>query len=58
MNNILFFLLVKSEYEITYDGEELIIHWAAKGYLDMVFKPHKSRLHVYDPDDPSGLASY
>ncbi len=22
----------------------------------MVFKPHKSRLHVYDPEDPRGLA--
>jgi hypothetical protein len=24
----------------------------------MVFKTHKSGLHVYDPDDPRGLASY
>ena len=24
----------------------------------MVFKPHKSRLHVSDPDDPRGLPSY
>ena len=24
----------------------------------MVFNPHKSGLHVYDPDDPRGLASY
>ncbi len=24
----------------------------------MVFKPHKSGLHVYDPDDPRGLASH
>jgi hypothetical protein len=24
----------------------------------MVFKPHKSGLHVYDPDSPRGLASY
>jgi hypothetical protein len=24
----------------------------------MVFKPHKSGLHVYDPDNPSELASY
>ena len=43
---------------ITYDGEDFIIHRAAKGYSDMVFKPHKSGLHVYDPDDPRGLASY
>jgi hypothetical protein len=50
--------LVKSEYDITYDGDAFIIHRAAKGYSDMVFKPHKSGLHVYDPDDPRGLASY
>jgi hypothetical protein len=24
----------------------------------MVFKPHKSGLHVYDPDDPRGPASH
>ncbi len=24
----------------------------------MVFKPHKSRLHLYDQDDPRGLASH
>jgi hypothetical protein len=24
----------------------------------MVFKPHKSGLHVYDPEDPRGLASH
>ena len=46
MTNI-FFSLVKSEYEITYDGEDFIIHRSEKGYLDMVFKPHKSGLHVY-----------
>jgi hypothetical protein len=50
--------LVKSEYDITYDGDAFIIHWAAKGYSDMVFKPHKSGLHVYDPDNPRGLASH
>ena len=58
MTSILSFLMVKSEYDITYDGDAFIIHWAAKGFLDMVFKPHKSGLHVYDPDDPRGLASY
>ena len=26
--------------------------------INMVFKPHKSRLHVYDLDNPRGLASY
>jgi hypothetical protein len=56
MTNILSFSLGKSEYDITYDGDAFIIHRAAKGYSDMVFKPHKSRLHVYDPDDPRGLA--
>ena len=42
----------------TYDGDAFIIHQAAKGFSDMVFKPHKSGLHVYDPDNPRGLASY
>ncbi len=58
MTNILSFSLFKSEYNITYDGDAFIIHWAAKGYSDMVFKPHKSGLHVYDPDNPRGLASH
>ena len=58
MTNILSFLSVKSGYKITSDREDFIIHRAPKGYLDMVFKHHKSRLHVYDPDDPKGLASY
>ena len=57
MTNIFSFSLVKSEYEITYYGEDFIIHQAAKSYSDMVFKPHKSGLHVYDPDDPRVLAS-
>ena len=46
MNNILSFSLVRKEYMITCDREDFIIHRAAKGYSDMVFKPHKSRLHV------------
>jgi hypothetical protein len=58
MTNILSFSLVKSEYDITYDRDAFIIHWAAKGYSDMVFKPHKSGLHVYDPDNPRGLVSH
>ena len=58
MTNILSFTLVKSEYDITYDGDAFIIHRAVKGYSDMVFKPHKSGLHVYHPDDPRGLASH
>ena len=58
MTNILSFSLVRSEYDVTYDGDSFIIHRAAKGFPDMVFKPHKSGLHVYDPNDPRGLASY
>jgi hypothetical protein len=58
MTNILSFSLVKSEYNITYDGDAFIIHQAAKGYSDMVFKPRKSGLHVYDLDNPRGLASH
>jgi hypothetical protein len=58
MTNILSFSLVKSEYDITYDGDAFIIHRAVKGYSDMVFKPHESRLHVYDPDDFRGLANH
>ncbi len=58
MTSILSFSLVKSEYDITYDGDAFIVHWVAKGYSDMVFKPHKSGLSVYDPDDPRGLASH
>ncbi len=54
MTNILSFSFVKS----TYDGDAFIIHRAVKGYSDMVFKPHKSGLHVYDLDDPRGLASH
>jgi len=50
--------LVKSEYDITYDGNEFIIHRAAKGFPDLVFKPHTSGLHVYDLEDARGLASY
>ncbi len=58
MTNILSFSLVKSEYDINYDGDAFIIHWAAKGYSDIVFKPHKCGLHVYDPDDPRGRYSF
>ncbi len=58
MTNILSFSLVKSEYHITYDRDAFIIHRAAKGYSDMVFKPHKCGLHVYDPDEPRGRYSF
>jgi hypothetical protein len=58
MTNILSFSLVKREYDIIYDGDAFIIDWAAKGYSDMVFKPHKCGLHVYDPYDPRGCHSF
>jgi len=58
MTNTLSFSLVKSEYDITYDGDAFIIHWAAMGFPYKVFKPHASGLHVYDPEDTRGLASY
>ncbi len=58
MTNILSFSLVKSEYDITYDGDAFIIHRAATGFSDMVFKLHKCGLHVYDPDDPRGCYSF
>ncbi len=58
MTNILSFSLVKSEYDITFDRDVFIIHWAAKGYSDMVFKPHKCGLHVYDLDNPRGCYSF
>ncbi len=58
ITNILSLSLVKHEYSISYDGEDFIIHQAKHGYADMVFKPHPSGLHVYDPDDPWGHESY
>ncbi len=58
ITNILSLSLVKREYSISYDGEDFIIHQAKHGYADMVFMPHPSGLHVHDPDDPWGHASY
>ncbi len=58
MTNILSLFRVKREYAVSCDGEDFIIHHAKHGYTDMVFKPHPSRLHVYDQDDPWGHASY
>ncbi len=58
ITNILSLSLVKREYSISYDREDFIIHQAKHGYADMVFKPHPSGLHAYDPDDPRGHASY
>ena len=58
MTNILSFARVKREYLITYEGDNFIIHWSSNGFPDMVFKPHPSGLHVYDPCDKRGLASF
>jgi hypothetical protein len=58
MTNILSSTQVKREYEVSYDGDDFIIHRAKHGYTDMVFKPHPSGLHVYDKDDPQGHASH
>ena len=35
-----------------------MVHRAAKGFPDMVFKSHKNGLCLYDPDDPRGQASH
>jgi hypothetical protein len=58
MTNILSFARVKKEYRITYNGDYFIIHRKAKGFPDMVFKPHPSGLHIHDPYDKRGLASF
>ena len=58
ITNIPLFSLVKKEYNITYNGDAFIVHRTAKGFPDMVFKLHKSGLHVYNPNDPRGVASY
>ena len=57
MTNILSLAKVKKEYQVSYDGDNFIVHRAKHGYTDMVFKPHPSVLHVFDEDDPRGLAS-
>ena len=58
MTNILSFALMRAEYNISYDGEAFIVHRSDNIYNDMVFIPHSSGLHVYNPDNPRGLASY
>jgi hypothetical protein len=58
MINILSLAKVKLEYPVSYDGDNFIVHRAKHGHTDMVFKPHPSGLHVFDEDDPRGLASY
>ena len=51
MTNILSLSQVKQEYDVSYDGDDFIIHRAKRGYPDMVFKPHSSGLHVLDVND-------
>jgi hypothetical protein len=58
ITDILSFSLFEKEHDISYNGDAFIVHRAAHGFPDMVFKPHKSGLHVYDPHDPRGMASY
>ncbi len=58
MANILSLAKVKLEYPASYNGDDFIVHRAKHGYTDMVFKSHPSGLHVFDKDDPRGLASY
>ena len=58
MTNILSLSQVKQEYDISYDGDDFIIHRAKRGYPDMVFKPHLSGLHVLDVNDSRSQASY
>ena len=58
MTNILSLSQVKQEYDVSYDGDDFIIHRAKRGYPDMVFKPHSSGLHVLDVNDSRSQASY
>jgi hypothetical protein len=58
MTNILSLSQVKQEYDVSYDGNDFIIHRAKRGYPDMVFKPHSSGLHVLDMNDSRSQASY
>jgi hypothetical protein len=57
ITNVLSLARLKQEYRVSYDGEDFIVHCASNGYSDMVFVPHKSGLHVYNSQDPRGLAS-
>jgi hypothetical protein len=58
MTNILSLTEVKKEYDVSYDGDDFIIHRAKRGYPDMVFKPHATGLHVLDVYDSRSQASY
>ena len=49
MTNILSLAVVKQEYEVSYDGDDFIIHRAMHGSPYKVFKPQSSGLHVLDP---------
>ncbi len=57
MTNILSLSQVKQEYDVSYDGDDFIIHCAKRGYPDMVFKTHSSGLHVLDVHDSRSQAS-
>ena len=58
MTNILSLAVVKREYEVSYDGDDFIIHRAKHGFPDMIFKPYSSGLHVLDVNDSWSHASY
>ena len=58
ITNILILALVKEEYAVSYNGDAFIIHRANSGFSNMVFVPHPSGLHVYDPDDNQGFTNY
>jgi hypothetical protein len=58
MTNILSLAIVKQEYEVSYVGDDFIIHRDKHRFSDMIFKPHSSGLHVLDVDDSRSHASY
>jgi hypothetical protein len=58
ITNILSLKKVRSEFPVSYDGDDFIIHRASQGYSDMVLKPHDSGLHVLDINDPRSHTSY
>jgi len=58
MTNFLSLSQVKQEYDVSYNGDDFIIHRAKRGYPHMVFKPHSSGLHVLDVNDSRSQASY
>jgi hypothetical protein len=52
ITNILSLKKVRSEFPVSYDREDFIIHRALHRYYDMVFKTHERGLHVLDINDP------